>query len=96
MIPSTVTWRSCIASSSAAWVLAGARFTSSPSTRWPNTGPGRNENSAAAASNTVAPVMSAGSRSGVNWMRENVRPVTGASDRAVSVLATPGRSSRST
>ena len=40
--------------------------------------------------------MSAGSRSGVNWMREKLRFVTWASERAVSVLATPGRSSSST
>ena len=40
-VPSTVTRRSCIASSSAAWVLAGARLISSPSTRSPKIGPGR-------------------------------------------------------
>ena len=43
-VPSTVTRRSCIASSSAAWVLAGARLISSPSTRSPKSGPGRKLN----------------------------------------------------
>ena len=55
VVPSTVTWRSCMASSSAACVLAGARFTSSPSTRLPKIGPGRKRNSPLVASKTVAP-----------------------------------------
>ncbi len=40
-IPSTVTRRSCMASSSAACVLAGARLISSPRMRSPKMGPGR-------------------------------------------------------
>ena len=39
--PSTVTWRSSIGSSSAACVRGDARFTSSTSTTFANTGPGR-------------------------------------------------------
>ena len=45
-VPSTVTRRSCIASSSAACVLAGARLISSPRTRSPKIGPGRKLNAA--------------------------------------------------
>ena len=40
--------------------------------------------------------MSDGSRSGVNWMRQNDKPVAVANERAINVLATPGRSSSST
>ena len=36
------------------------------------------------------PTMSEGTRSGVNWMRENVPPTTVAKLRTASVLATPG------
>ena len=43
--PSTVTWRSCIASSSAAWVFGDVRLISSTSRTFANTGPGRNANS---------------------------------------------------
>ena len=43
--PSTDTWRSCIASSSAACVLGGVRLISSASSRFVNTGPGRNASS---------------------------------------------------
>jgi hypothetical protein len=43
--PSTVTCRSSIASSSAAWVFGGVRLISSASRMLVNTGPGRNSNS---------------------------------------------------
>ena len=43
--PSTVICRSCMASSSAAWVRGVARFTSSASTMSLNSGPGRKRNS---------------------------------------------------
>ena len=36
------------------------------------------------------PTMSAGTRSGVNWMRANVPPTTRASVSTASVFATPG------
>jgi hypothetical protein len=45
VVPSTVTWRSSMASSSADCVLGDARLISSPTTRWANTAPGRNSNS---------------------------------------------------
>ena len=44
--PSTLTWPSPIASSSAAWVFGGVRLISSASSSWVNTGPGRNTMSA--------------------------------------------------
>ena len=69
--PSIVTVRSCIASSSAACVFAGARLISSASTRSAKIGPGRNVNSRAPLK-SVTPVMSAGIKSGVNWMRWNL------------------------
>jgi len=68
LTPSTVTVRSCIASSSAAWVFAGARLISSASTRSAKIGPGRKVNSCDPV-RIETPVMSAGIRSGVNWMR---------------------------
>lgn len=43
--PSTLTWRSSIASSSAACVFGGVRLTSSASRRLVKTGPSRNSNS---------------------------------------------------
>ncbi len=43
--PSTVTCRSCIASSSADWVLGGVRLISSASSSPVNSGPLRNSNS---------------------------------------------------
>src|SRR5262249_5284240 len=52
--PSTLTWRSCIASSSAACVLGGVRLISSASRRLVNTGPGRNASSPAR--NVIVPV----------------------------------------
>ena len=45
-VPSTVTWRSSIASSSAAWVLGGVRLISSASIRLVKTGPSRKVNCA--------------------------------------------------
>ena len=44
-VPSTVTCRSAMHSSSAAWVLGEARLISSPSTMLANTGPGLNSKS---------------------------------------------------
>ncbi len=40
--------------------------------------------------------MSEGSRSGVNWMRRNSSPMTWARERAIKVLASPGKSSMRT
>ena len=96
VVPSAVTWRSCMASSSAAWVLAGARFISSAEDQVGEDRARPEVELARPRSSTDAPVMSAGSRSGVNWTRGKASPVTVASERAMRVLATPGRSSRST
>ena len=92
----TLTWRSCIASSSADCTLAGARFISSASTRLRNTGPGRNSKVPVSARNTSVPVRSAGSRSGVNWMRWKSASSSSASVFTAVVLARPGTPSTST
>ncbi len=49
--------------------LGDARLISSPSTRWANTGPGWNSKRRLRSSQIDTPVMSDGSRSGVNWTR---------------------------
>ena len=87
---SIVTWRSCIASSSAACVFGGARLISSARRRLAKTGPGRNTNSAVRWSKICEPVTSPGIRSGVNWIRAKRRDVACANERAISVLARPG------
>ena len=68
-----VTVRSCIASSSADCVLAGARLISSASRKVVKSGPFTSENSLRCRLKTLVPVISAGIRSGVNWMRLNSR-----------------------
>ena len=88
--PSTVTWCSCIDSSSAAWVFGGVRLISSASSRPVKIGPGRKTNSASFWSYTKAPVTSDGNRSGVNCTRRNSSPSACANDRAASVFARPG------
>ena len=87
-MPSTLTWRSCIASSSAACVLGGVRLISSASTRFVKIGPGRNASSPAR--NVIVPVRSDGSMSGVNCTRRKSTPIARANALASSVLATPG------
>ena len=67
--PSIVTARSCIASSSAACVFAGARLISSHKRNWANTGPCLKWKRPSPGWKMLVPVMSAGIRSGVNWMR---------------------------
>jgi hypothetical protein len=64
---------SCIASSSADCVLGVARLISSASSRLAKTGPGwkRNWRWPSCSMSTLVPTMSAGIRSGVNWMRLN-------------------------
>src|SRR5256714_5727872 len=91
--PSTVTWFSCMHSSSAACVFGEARFTSSTRTRFAKTGPGRNSNSLAFWLKTFTPVTSDGSKSGVNWMREKEQSTDRASAFASIVFPTPGKSS---
>ena len=92
--PATVTPPSCIASSSADWVFGVARLISSARTRCAKTGPagsGSGGRVSGSSTTTFVPVMSAGIRSGVNWMRENVRSTACASVRTSSVLPRPGR-----
>jgi hypothetical protein len=88
--PSLVTCRSCIASSSAAWVFGGARLISSARRRLVKIGPGRNSNSVVRWSKIDAPVTSDGIRSGVNWIRANSMLATCAKERAIRVFASPG------
>jgi hypothetical protein len=93
-MPSTLTCRSCIASRRAACVFGGVRLISSASTRFVNTGPGRNTSSPARS--VIVPVRSDGSMSGVNCTRRNSQPIARANAFASSVLATPGTPSSST
>ena len=85
-----VTCRSCMASSSALCTLAGARLISSASSRLVKIGPLRVVNSEVLGLKTMVPVRSAGSRSGVNWMRLKSRSVTRARVLTARVLARPG------
>ena len=91
--PSTVTRRSSITSSSADCVLGEVRLISSPITTLAKIGPGRNSNSRVAWLKIDTPVMSDGSRSGVNWTRFHVPDTDSAIARARLVLPTPGTSS---
>ena len=84
--PSVVTWRSCMASSSAACVFGGARLISSARSRLAKIGPGRNSKSASRWFQIDEPVTSAGIRSGVNWTRAKRSSVTCANERAVERL----------
>jgi hypothetical protein len=63
---STVTCRSSMHSSIADWVLGEARLISSPMTRLANTPPGRKVKARVSGLKIETPVMSEGSRSGVN------------------------------
>src|SRR5262245_47017595 len=94
--PSTVTVRSCMASSSAACVLGGVRLISSASSTSVNSGPRVNVNLLVWKSNRLVPRMSPGRRSGVNWMRFPSSPRQAANERTSSVLPMPGTPSSST
>ena len=65
-VPSIVTCSSCITSSKAACVLAGARLISSAKRRLVNTGPFLSLNSSIFESYIMCPQISLGMRSGVN------------------------------
>lgn len=93
--PSTVTWRSSMASRRADWLRGVARLISSARRTWVKTGPGRNSNSDVRWLKTLEPVMSDGSTSGVSWALRNSQPSTFASERASIVLPTPGTTSTS-
>ena len=89
--PSTETWPSSIASSSADWVFGGVRLISSASSRLVKTGPSRKVSSPACRlSITIEPVMSPGIRSGVNCTRLVSTERAAARVRTSSVLAVPG------
>src|SRR6185437_15138035 len=92
--PLAVTLCSCIASSSAAWVRGGARLISSARTMLAKTGPRTKRKArppdAESSSKISEPVMSLGTRSGVNWIRRKSRCTASASERTMSVLARPG------
>ena len=94
--PSTVTWRSSMASRKLDWVRGVARLISSASTRLAKIGPGLKSKSLVRWSKTSLPVTSPGSRSGVHCTRAKRRPSAAARVRTSSVLATPGTSSIST
>ena len=94
--PSSDTWRSSIASRRALCVRGEARLISSANSTCVNTGPLRISNSPVFALNTAPPVTSAGSKSGVNWMRAKSAPTAVASAFAIVVLPVPGTSSIST
>ena len=93
--PAIVTCRSCITSSSALCTLAGARLISSARSRCVNTGPSEVENSPVRGLKIRVPTRSAGTRSGVNWMRLKVPRSVCANVLTVSVLASPGTPSTS-
>ncbi len=90
-----VTWRSSIDSSSADCVFGDARLISSPITTCAKIAPGLNSKSRRCWSQMDTPVMSEGSRSGVNWMRRTEQSMERASALASIVLPTPGTSSMS-
>ena len=92
-MPSTVTWRSSIDSSIADWVFGEARLISSPTTMLAKMPPGLKSKSRVSWLNTETPVMSDGSRSGVNWMRRTEQAIERPKDLASIVLPTPGTSS---
>ena len=94
--PSSDTWRSSIASKSALCVRGEARLISSANSTCVNTGPFLISNSPVFALNTAPPVTSAGSKSGVNWIRAKSAPIAAASAFESVVLPVPGTSSTST
>src|SRR5512140_2945900 len=94
--PSMVTARSCMAWSSAAWVLGGVRLISSATSTSVKIGPRVSWKVLVRKSNRFVPSTSPGMRSGVNWTRLNPTPSAAAKARASSVLAVPGTPSTRT
>ena len=94
----TVTWCSCIASSSDDWVFGVARLISSARTRLAKIGPGwkRKTRWPPSSMRMFVPVMSAGIRSGVNWIRLKLQSMTSAIVRTSIVLPRPGTPSSRT
>src|SRR5262245_3263135 len=94
--PSSVTWYSCITSSRALCVLAGARLISSARSTCVNTGPRTMRSSRVEGSSTAWPVMSDGIMSGVNCTRAWGRDSACESARTSRVFPRPGTPSMST
>jgi hypothetical protein len=90
-----VTCRSSITSSNAACVLGLPRLISSAMSTLVKAGPSRNEKLLDRWSKTITPVMSVGSRSGVNWTRFQEPEIEFAMALAKLVFPVPGTSSRS-
>jgi hypothetical protein len=80
-------------SSRADCVFGDARLISSPTTMFAKIAPGLNSNSRLSWFQTETPVMSLGSRSGVNWIRRTEQSMLRARAFASMVLPTPGTSS---
>ena len=91
--PSTVTWRSSMASRRALWVLGVARLISSASSTCVKIGPAWNTKELLRRSNTETPKISPGSMSLVHWMRRKANPRDLARTLARVVLPMPGKSS---
>ena len=90
VVPSTVTWRSCIASSMADCVRGVARLISSTSRTFVKTGPG-DEAEACRPRSRLEPVTSAGRRSGVPWTRFVSSPSARAIAGRAASCPFPGR-----
>lgn len=88
--PPAVTCRSPIASRSADCTFGGARLISSTSRSVLKTGPGRNSIRRSLGWKTWVPVMSAGMRSGVHWIRAKLPASPDDRRRTARVLASPG------
>jgi hypothetical protein len=89
-----VTSFSCIACNSADWVRGEARLISSAIRSWQKIGPSTKRKArlpSLAVSSTSEPRISAGIRSGVNWMRLAFSPITVPSVSTSRVLPKPGR-----
>ena len=95
--PNTVTRRSCMASNSDDCVLGEARLISSASTRLVKIGPFEKTNCRPAdvSCKMGLPVMSPGSKSGVNWIRRVSNCSVFASPLTNSVFPSPGSPSSS-
>lgn len=93
--PAMVTWRSCMASRSADWTFAGARFNSSARTKSEKIGPSFTRKLPLFGLKISAHRISAGSKSGVNWIRLKLRLRRFENAFALRVFAIPGGPIRS-
>ena len=91
-----VTWRSCMASSNALCTFAGARLISSANIKLAKIGPFFTSNFSFLTLYTIVPITSAGSKSGVNWMRLNLASISDDKVLIANVFAKPGTPSKST